>query len=464
MKELLYTSKNIVAGTALLGLLTLVLWVSADSPLEFEMRVPGMDNAIISSANLGTREGPEGELILSDGVPSTLKEAWPSFRGNDLDNIYKGAFTPLPKGSELPEIWGLDVGEGFAGATILDGRVYMIDYDRENQQDAIRCLSFDDGKEIWRYTYPTVVKRNHGMSRTVPYVTDDLIVTIGPQCQVTCLDSKTGEKKWSLDLKFAYKTTVPPWYAGQCPLIDEGRLILAPGGTALLVAIDLETGEPIWESENPNGWKMTHSSVMPMMYNGQRTYLYCASGGITGVAAEDGAILWESNEWKINMANVPSPLVIDEDRIFLSGGYKAGSMMLQLEDTAEGIHPRILYRLDQRQFGSTQHTPIVYENHIFGVRPDGQLVCLDFDGNEKWASTPAYKFGLGPYMIAGSIIHVMDDDGLFTRVEATPDEFRLIDQQQVLHGHDAWAPIAYASGRMILRDLTRMVCIQVATN
>ena len=65
------------------------------------------------------------------------------------------------------------------------------------------------------------------------------------------------------------------------------------------------------------------------------------------------------------------------------------------------------------------------------MRPDGQLVCLDLDGNEVWTSTGAYKFGLGPYTIVGSLIYVMDDSGLLSRVEATPDEFRLWDQNQV---------------------------------
>jgi hypothetical protein len=38
----------------------------------------------------------------------------------------------------------------------------------------------------------------------------------------------------------------------------------------------------------------------------------------------------------------------------------------------------------------------------------------------------------------------------------------LIDQTQVLDGHESWAPMAYASGRLILRDMTRMACIEIA--
>ena len=82
------------------------------------------------------------------------------------------------------------------------------------------------------------VKRNHGMSRTVPAVTDKLVVAMGPKCHVVCLDAVTGELRWGLDLVRQYGATVPPWYAGQCPLIDNGAVILAPGGKdALLLAV-----------------------------------------------------------------------------------------------------------------------------------------------------------------------------------------------------------------------------------
>ena len=81
------------------------------------------------------------------------------------------------------------MGEGYAGAAILDGRVYVMDYDREHKQDALRCLSLADGREIWRYAYPDSVKRNHGMSRTVPAVTDKIVVALGPKCHVVCLNS-----------------------------------------------------------------------------------------------------------------------------------------------------------------------------------------------------------------------------------------------------------------------------------
>jgi outer membrane protein assembly factor BamB len=33
---------------------------------------------------------------------------------------------------------------------------------------------------------------------------------------------------------------------------------------------------------------------------------------------------------------------------------------------------------------------------------------------------------------------------------------------QVLSGHDVWGPMALSNGKLVLRDLTKMVCINVS--
>ena len=135
-----------------------------------------------------------------------------------------------------------------------------MDYDREHRQDALRCLSLADGQEIWRYAYPVAVKRNHGMSRTVPALTDKIVVAMGPKCHVVCLDTDSGNLRWGMDLVRQFGTTVPPWYAGQCPLIDGDAVILAPAGPqAMLIAVSAagtngQTGDILWRTPNPRGW------------------------------------------------------------------------------------------------------------------------------------------------------------------------------------------------------------------
>ena len=57
-------------------------------------------------------------------------------------------------------------------------KVYLLDYDEEKKADALRCFSLENGIELWRRWYSIKVKRNHGMSRTIPAVTEKYVVKI----------------------------------------------------------------------------------------------------------------------------------------------------------------------------------------------------------------------------------------------------------------------------------------------
>jgi len=442
------------------------IWLSLGPDSALQPRLPGADQPPGAEGPMGGNPVLNGKLVRGEGRPVDLPGAWPAFRGPQrmgIDPAARGLSRTWPAAGPRA-LWTAELGEGYAGAAVLNGRVYLMDYDREKKQDALRCLSLADGKEIWRFIYPVSVKRNHGMSRTVPAVTEQHVVALGPKCHVVCLDAVSGELKWGLDLVREHGTTVPLWYAGQCPLIDGDTVILAPGGKdALLMAVALDSGVVRWRTPNPNGWKMTHVSVTPIDVGGHRQYVYCAHLGVVGVSAKDGALLWETTDWKISIATVPSPVAVEGGRVFLSGGYEAGSLMLQIAEEEDRWQVKTLFRLDPSVFGAEQHTPILQDGYLYGMRTDGCFVCLGLDGKVVWVSDPSHSFGRGggPYLLADGLIYAMNDHGRLSLMEATPAKFSLLAQAQVLHGRESWGPMALAGTRLLARDLTSLVCLDV---
>jgi outer membrane protein assembly factor BamB len=459
-----------VAG--LLAAALLAAWWLAPVRAPIALRVPGTDRPA-GAAGVPGGEAPAdvfaaGLLIAGPGKPAEVPGAWPRFRGPNLDGRSQEA-VPLARswtGGRPRELWAIEVGEGYAGPAIDRGRVYLMDYDREKGRDALRCLSLADGREIWRFSYPVSVKRNHGLTRTVPSVAGRFVVAMGPKCHVVCAEAEAGKFQWGIDLVKDHGTTIPAWYTGQCPLVDGDAVILAPGGPeALLLAVDLATGKIRWKTPNPNDWKMTHSSITPLELGGRKYYLYCGSGGVAAVSATDGAVAWETAKWKINIATVPTPVILDDGRVFFTGGYNAGSMLVRF--TPDGPSGKLagteVFRVKAPVFGATQHSPVWFEGHLYGIRADGRLVCLAPDGKVVWASGPETNFGLGPLMIADRLILAMDDAGKLTLAEAVPTGFKPLAEGPALTGevHEAWAPFALAGGRLLARDMTRMVCLQV---
>ncbi len=464
--DIKYLRISLPVSAALLGVLVIAIWLALAPAGDVRMRVPVEPEAVASRpVELPVQQPNEGTLIAGPGKPADVEGSWPQFRGADRSNICRGVNRLVPSWPEDgPRVlWKLEVGEGHAGAAIHRGRVYLVDYDRDKQEDAIRCLSLADGVEIWRYTYSVRIKRNHGMSRTVPAVNDDYLVAIGPKCHVHCLNAETGQLVWKMDMVEQFGTVVPPWYTGQCPLIDGGNAILAPGGDPLMMAVELSSGRTVWKTPNPGGWGMTHSSITPVDFEGERQFVYCTTKGVIGVSAQDGKSMWTNTDWKIAIATAASPVDVGHGRIFLSGGYNSGCVMLRLTRQGSRIETQEVFRLNHTFFGADQHTPILYEAHIYGlVPPKGQLACLDLQGNRLWTSTAANAFGLGPFLLADGLLLVLNDQsGTLHLVEAAPTAYRELSRDKVLEGHDAFGPMAMASGRLILRDLTTMVCLKL---
>jgi outer membrane protein assembly factor BamB len=452
------------AVVAALAVLMLALWYARQDDGSLKVRIPGTDAP--PGADPAALANPvlAGKVLKGDGQVVALPGAWPQFRGAERDGISRET-TALARSWPATgprELWSVEAGEGYAGVAIREGRVFLFDYDREKKQSALRCLSLADGKEVWRFAYQLSVKRNHGMTRTVPVVTDRFVIGMDPKCNVVCLDVATGELRWGFSLVREYGATIPPWYTGQCPLVESNAVILAPGGpNALLIAVDLETGKPLWQSPNPRGWNMTHSSVMPMTLAGRRSYVYCGSGGVTAVSANNGSLLWDTTDWRISIANVPSPVLLDGGQLFLSGGYNAGALMLQLKEAAGQVTPRTAFKLAPEVFGATQQTPVLYEGHLYGVRPDGQFVCLDLAGKVIWASGSGAQFGIGPFLLANGLFFVMNDSGKVSLIEASAVSYQPLAEAQLLKGRESWGPFAIAGGRLIARDLTRLACFDV---
>ena len=466
--------KIVFSSLIVIAAVSLLWWLLKDPTKKFVVSLPGLDNrAAADSTSEKVDIGKIFQAFSTDFKP--MNETWPRFRGSDFDNISKSTVKLKEKfPASGPDIrWTLALGEGHAGAAIYKGLVYVFDYGEKEKADLLRCFSLTEGKELWRRGYNVTIKRNHGMSRTIPAITDKYIVTIGPRSHVMCLDRATGNLRWGMDIGRDFKTEIPFWYTGQCPMIDNDVAVIATGGSALLIGVSCETGKIVWQTPNPDKWKMSHSSVMPFTFGGRKMYVYSAIGGLIGIAAdgpEVGKVLWKASAWNHSVV-APSPVCMPDGKIFMTAGYGAGSMLLKLTENNGTYSVAVLQEyLPRDGLACEQQTPIYWQGHLFGVIPkDGgslrnQFVCVDPSDCKKmvWTSGPTKRFGMGPYMIADNKFFLLDDEGTLTIMKPSTTKYIQLDQVKVIKdGADAWAPIAVADGYMLLRDSKTMICINM---
>ena len=458
-------------SVAVVYTIVLIVWISYNPHSNLSIQVPGADNRPEGTARAIDDVRIGEHFMQYETLETTLTGKWTGFRGADYDNIARKGEKLTLKEGDFPAIWTVETGEGHAAPAIYDGRVYLLDYDESLSSDMLRCFSLETGKELWRRWYRVPMKRNHGFSRTIPVVGKDFIVTVGPQGHVMCCHPITGELIWALDMQKNYHTEIPFWYTGQCPLVLNDELILAPAGDSILMAgYDVMTGEKRWETPNESKFKMSHSSILPMTVNGQKTFVYMGIGGVCGVAAEGerkGDLLWNVTTWQPSVI-APSALRMNSSDILLVGGYGAGGATLRVSGS-----PAKATIVEQHRpiegIACEQQTPMIYNGKIYSVLPKdgggarGKLVSYDPSDLRRtvWQSGADERFGLGPFMVVGDVMFVFKDDGELFMYRMGANEPTLIRSQRILEGVDAWGPMAYSDGYLIVRDAHHVVCLKV---
>jgi outer membrane protein assembly factor BamB len=286
-----------------------------------------------------------------------------------------------------------------------------------------------------------------------------------------CVEADTGRFLWGLDLEERFGTQIPEWYAGQCPRLDGETAVLAPcGANVFMLGVNCRTGVTEWEAPAPAAWRMSHSSIADGVLAGRRVYVYAAIGGVAGVAADGpdrGRILWKTDAWKPSVI-APTPVVLPGDRVFLTAGYGGGGVVLQIARDGQTWSATVAREYNPRGgLACEQQTPIFWQGRLFGVLPKdagarrNQFACADAEGVILWTSGPEHRFGLGPFLMVGDRLLVLDDEGTLTMARASAERFEPMARARVLQGVDSWGPMALAGTRLLVRDSKRMVCLEL---
>jgi outer membrane protein assembly factor BamB len=394
-----------------------------------------------------------------------LAADWPQFRGPNRDG--KSAETGLLRSwpAEGPKVlWSTPVGQGYAAAAIFDGKVYFNDYDEKTSEYLIRCLTLADGKELWRFKEKRRIRPNHGITRTVPATDGTHVFSLDPKAVLHALDAATGKEVWRKNLVQDYGSKIPPWYNGQCPLLEKDRVVIAPVGTkALVVALDKATGKELWTTPNPEGWILSHSSLMPATLGGVKQYMFSVLQGTVGVAAADGKQLWHF-PFKFNLSVSPSPLAVDSERVYVTGAYESGGAMFRVKKAGSGFATAQVFVHAPEEWNSEVQTPILFKNHMFAVgkKKRGLFTCVDLDGKQVWDSAGKASFELGSFMLVDGMFLILEGKtGMLRLLEASTTGYKELASAQVLGGHDVWGPLALSNGKLVIRDLEKMVCLDL---
>lgn len=375
------------------------------------------------------------------------------------------------------KLWETKVGPGYGGASVFDGEVFLLDREVGNA-DILRCLDLNTGKEKWRFLYEAEGELPYPGSRAVPTVDKNHVWTVGPHGHIYCVDKKTHQSLWSYDLLEKYGGELPRWGFSQSPILYKDLIIVAPQGEkAGVVAFNKLTGDVVWESRRLTGY---HFHVSPVLGNyGGIDQVIMISSNVKGdgqvsdevvaFEASSGKELW-SYKGLNSFASIAPATILDDTRLLLSEcAYmdKYDPVTVLLEITKDGDSFRIEELFFNTEAGSKMHPPVIVDNHIYlnnTARPKLQMTCLNMNGDVVWEKDSAPDFELGAIILLdGLIINQNGKNGDIHLIEPSPDGYKELATAKFFDSKksQAWAPMAFAEGKLLVRDMEKLVCVDL---
>jgi outer membrane protein assembly factor BamB len=470
-----YRSRVIILGAVLLVLVAVVAFVmfrrggqneAHYAALEAHRAQQQSEQAANPQAPAAAApaQQPSASSQSSPGVPSSSLAAahaqgsqnyWTNYRGPNRDGRYdeKQVLTTWPA-QGLPLLWKEPVGIGFASITIADGRAYTLEQRR--RQEVVAAYDVNTGRELWKQGWNAEYKDETGDGpRTTPTWDNGLLYALGATGELRCLDAKTGAVKWGKNILSDNQSQNLPWAMAASPLVVDDKVIVLPGGMSgkSVVAYNKLTGAPVWKVQND---RQAYVSPMLVTLGGRRQILVVSSSRVFGLVPEDGSLLW-SQPWDTDMGiNVSQPIVVDQNRLFISSGYGKGAALMEVTGSGNKLEAKTVWT--NINMKNKFNSSVLHEGHVYGL-DEGILSCVDVNtGERKWKGG---RYGYGQVLLASGHLIVLSDKGELALVKANPNQYSEIAKFAALEGQ-TWNYPAIADGKLFVRNAKEMAVYRIA--
>ncbi|HEV3439818.1 MAG TPA: PQQ-binding-like beta-propeller repeat protein [Gemmata sp.] len=406
---------------------------------------------------------------------------WPTILGPSRNGVSteKGIIAPWPK-TGLKKLWECDLGIGFAPPVVAGGRLFH--FDRFQDTARLTCRDAVTGKEQWKFEYPTAYEDRYGYDpgpRACPVVDQDRVYLYGAEGMLYCLKTDNGKELWHVDTQEKYNFKQNFFGVGSVPVVDDGLLIVAVGGSAKgprpadfrdvkpngtgLVAFNKLTGEVKYVTGDELA---SYSSPIVTNLNGKKMALYFSRAALVGFDPQTGETAFR-HPWRardLESVNASNPVVIG-DKVLLSECYGPGSVLLDLKSGK----PKEVWsdagkdRLDKSLL-CHWNTPIHVNGFIYGCSGrhdnDAELRCIELaTGDVKWAKRKTFRCTL---LLVDGYFVCLSEYGQLSLLKINPEKYDEVSSYEVPElDYPCWAPPVLSNGILYLRGKRKLVALEL---
>lgn len=412
---------------------------------------------------------------------ATLADDWPQWRGPRRDGVWRetGIVTKFAK-PKLDIKWRAEIGSGYSGPTVANGRVYVTDrLTKPKQVERVHCFDAKTGANVWTHTYDCAYR---GVSyeagpRASVTIDSDKAYALGTMGHFFCFDAATGDVLWKKDLLEEYSIEMPVWGIAAAPLIEDDLVILQIGGKpeACVVAFDKTTGERRWSALDDGA---SYSAPIVIDHAGRRELICYTANHVVGLDPKNGEVHWKHPfPPKGTVIGIASP-VLHRDYLFFTNFFD-GSLLLRLSEGNPGVSP-VWQRVgaSEQETDSLQSiisTPYIKGDYIYGVDSYGELRCLELStGNRVWESleaVPKARWATIHFIEHGDNVWMFNERGELIISKLSPKGFEEISRAKLIEptrdqlnrrGGVCWAHPAFADKHVFARNDKELICADLS--
>ena len=383
--------------------------------------------------------------------------------------------------SQAPEkVWTIGVGEGWSGFAIVGDHAFT--QEQRDDQELVVCYDILSGAQVWAHAE----KRRHedytAMGRVgpraTPTVVEGQVYTVSGTGVLDCLDAKTGEHRWAVDvpalvdieqvtrvngrgLEYTQENSSLAWGRSTSPLVYKDLVIVPAGGPVggdaiTMIAFDRQTGEERWR-----GGEHATSYGSPTLIDigGEVQVCLIAENHAVGHDPDTGEELW-AHPWVGNSdsnASCSQITPVDESFLLLSKGYAIGGQVIRV--TREGDEWQTeTVKANPRVLKTKMTNPVILDGYAYSLS-DGFLECTQVpDLKRKWKKRG--RFGNGQLLLVGDKLLVHAEYGTLHLVATNPEKFQELGKVDTIDGV-CWNTIALSRDRLLVRSELEAALIRV---
>ena len=456
------------ASVLLLASFLLLLWGAFFSRLPRRSRVflvGGFFSLLVAFFTLFQYRGVSGDLVpwfelrfrssaanlASDNLASLPGVAdFPQFLGPDRNGEIEGARLSRDWTAEPPKLlWRRPVGRGWSGFSV-SGNAALTQEQHSAEERVVR-YELTTGRVEWATR--EVAHYQNALAgegpRATPTIHGGRVYAMGGTGLLTAIELDSGTTLWKRDVIRDSASGVPVWGKSDSPLVLDGRVIVAGGKSATLVAYDAENGQEIWRAgEDGAGY----ASPIFATLAGVEQIVAFNGASLTGHDIQTGRVLW-MQAWPRRQPNVAQPLLLPGDRLLASTGYGVGAKLFRVDKRPDDTLAAELV-WESLRLKSKFANFIYYDGFVYGI-DDGIMVCIDPEnGRRKWKRG---RYGHGQLLLVRArgeddgILIVQGEHGEVILVEPSPDELRELTRFRALDGK-IWNPPTLAGRYLLVRN------------